>query len=162
MSALEGIYREKSKPRKVARERVWIAVRARRSERERRDQDLKLGDFGEIELADLHGGGDHVKRLFPAKTERHTHGFNVRKQMNQAFVEPEVADTLANSPIFDQERAVASHAGYDLLVRIDFADVPQPRDQHAAFGRGDHLSYGLRIFLRGENDVHGHLAYFVG
>ena len=65
--------------------------------------------------------------------------------MDQTLVEAEIAQAVLNFPVFHQEGAVAGHAGDDLLVGINFADVPQPRDQHAALGRGDHLIESLRI-----------------
>ena len=41
--------------------------------------------------------------------------------------------------VFDQEAAVARHAGENFFVGIDFADVPEAREQDAAIGGGDHL-----------------------
>jgi len=48
---------------------------------------LELSHFGEIKVTNFHCRHDHVKRLFSAGTKRHTHGFNIREHMNQAFVE---------------------------------------------------------------------------
>ena len=36
---------------------------------------------------------------------------------------------------FDEEGAISSHAGEDLLVGVHLADVPQAREQNAAIGR---------------------------
>src|ERR1700722_2118682 len=122
---------------------------------------LEFGYFSEIEITNLHGGHHHVKRLFSAGTPRNAHGFDIRKHLDETLVETKIADSLLNFSILHQEGSVASHAGDNLLVGIDFADVPQSCNQHAAFGGSDHLFQSLRIFRSCKNNVDRHLAHFV-
>ena len=62
--------------------------------------------------------------------------------------------------IFDQKAAVAGHAGQDFFVGIDFADIPQARDQDAAIGGGDHFVHGS--VAAAENQIDGRFAIFIG
>src|SRR5271154_4963569 len=100
---------------------------------------LKLRDFGEIKFPHFHRWYHHIERLLAAGAHRSSHGFHMGEHMNQALVETEVAHALADFAVFYKERAVARHAGQNLFVRIDLADIPQPGDQNAALGRGNHL-----------------------
>src|ERR1022692_851539 len=125
-------------------------------------QPLELGYFREVKITDLHGWHDHVKRLLAAGTKRYAHGLDAREHVDEALAETEVAHTLPHAAVFHQESAVTGHAREHFFVGIDFADVPQPRDQHAAFGGGDHLRQSLRILRGRKNDVERHLAHFVG
>ena len=63
-------------------------------------------------------------------------------------------------PFSTRNAAVAGHAGENFFVGIDFADVPEARDQDAALGGGDHFLD--RCFAAVENHIHGRFAIFVG
>src|SRR5512146_1514509 len=112
---------------------------------------LELRHFREIEIPDLHGGNNHVERLFSAGALRHAHGFHVGEHVNETFVKAKVANAAAQLAIFYQERSVARHSGELLLEGLDFADVPQARHQHAALGGCDHLVDRLRIAAGSED-----------
>ena len=66
-----------------------------------------------------------------------------------------------NFSVLTREGAVTGHAGENFFVRIYFADVPQTRHQHSAFGFRSHLLNCLGIVWRSEDDVDGHLPHFV-
>ena len=78
------------------------------------------------------------------------------------MIEAKIADTTNYFAVFDQERSIAGHAGKDFLVRINFADVPEPRDQNSALGGSDHLLDRLWISWSFKDDVHRRFAHFVG
>src|SRR6516162_8997043 len=61
---------------------------------------------------------------------------------------------------FHEEQAIPSHAGHDLFVGVDLADVPETGDQEPAFGGGDHLLE--RGFPSGDDEIHGRFTVFVG
>src|SRR5262249_34930335 len=107
--------------------------------------ELKARDFGEVKAANLHRRDHHIEGLFAAGADGGAHGLNVVQRVDQALVEAEIADAVFDSPVFHQERAVARHAGENFLVRINLADVPQPRDEDAVIGGGHHLLHGLLI-----------------
>src|SRR2546422_5957427 len=81
---------------------------------------------------------------------------SLAEHLDDALVEAEIPDAVADLAVLDPERAVARHAGEDFLVGIDLADVPQPRDQETPLGRADHLLG--RAFAAVEDDVHGRFA----
>ena len=84
---------------------------------------------------------------------------DVREHLDHALVEAEIADSAGDAAIFDQECAVARHSGEDFFVRIDFADIPQARNQHAALGRGDH--FVDRLVSPAPHQIHRRFAVFV-
>ena len=122
----------------------------------------KLGRFREVKIANFHSWDDHIEGLFARGTDGDAHGFHVRKHVEQAFVEAEVADTALNLSVFDQERAVASHARHHFVVGLDFANVPEAGDEDAALGAGNHLIDSLGTCWSGENNVAGHFSHFIG
>ena len=61
-----------------------------------------------------------------------------------------------DASVFDQEAAVARHAGENFFVGIDFADVPEAREQDAAIGGGDHFIQ--RRIAAGEDQIEGRFA----
>jgi hypothetical protein len=65
--------------------------------------------------------------------------FHIVQQFDNALIEAKIAQAPATPAVFDQERAVARHAGHDFLVGIHFADVPETGDQNAAIGGRDHF-----------------------
>src|SRR5215469_926519 len=81
--------------------------------------------------------------------------------MDKAFVEAEIAYPGAHPSVLDEECAVTGHAGKNLLIGIDFANVPETRHQHASIGGRDHLLHSLRILRRTEDDIAGHLTHFI-
>src|SRR5579872_176921 len=56
--------------------------------------------------------------------------------------QPATPAPRGDAAAFDQECAVARHAGENFLIRIYFADVPQPRDEQTALGRANHFFGG--------------------
>src|ERR1700722_1388590 len=77
---------------------------------------LELGDFGEAEVADLHGGDDHVERFFARSAHWHAHLLDVRKHLQDALIEAKVADAGDDAAVLDQKAAVAGHSGEHLFV----------------------------------------------
>jgi len=94
----------------------------------------ELRHFCEVKVSNLHGRHDHVEGFLAAGAHEFAHSFHVRQHVNQAFVEAEVAYARLDFSILDQKSAVARHAGENLLVGIDLADVPQSRHQHTPVG----------------------------
>ena len=66
----------------------------------------------------------------------------------------------ATRPSSTKKRSVARHAGEHFFVGIDFADVPEARDQDAALGRAHHFVH--RRFAAAENQIHGRFAHIIG
>src|SRR5262249_19369880 len=62
--------------------------------------------------------------------------------------------------LFDTEKAVAGHAGHHLFVWIDFADIPEPRNQQAVIGGSDH--FFQRGLTTGKHQIHRSFSVFVG
>ncbi len=59
--------------------------------------------------------------------------------MDETLVEAEIAYSVLQSATLDIESAVSRHSGEDLLVRVNFADVPQACDQDSPLSALDHL-----------------------
>ena len=101
---------------------------------------LELRDFREVEIAHLHRRHDHLERFFPGRPHRRPqqsrHCCSISRDR---LIETEILNRRRHPSLFDQEQPVARHPRHDLFVRIDFADVPQPRDQQSAIGRSDHF-----------------------
>src|SRR5712692_2912007 len=87
---------------------------------------LELRYFGEVELSHLHGWDYHIKRFLAARAHWSSHLLHVRKHVNQALVEAEIAHAVANLAVFYVKGTVASHSREDFFVGINFTDVPQP------------------------------------
>src|SRR5205085_12512373 len=122
---------------------------------------LEFRHLSEIEIRDLHRRNHHVERLFSARSYRRSHRFHMRKHMQQTFVEPKIADAVLDLAVLYIKRSVSSHARKNFLVRIDFADIPQPSNQHPTFRRSNHLIHRFRIGGRAENDIHRRLSHLV-
>src|SRR5215813_7412863 len=118
---------------------------------------LELGHLSEIKSLNFHRRHHHIEGFFSAGADGVAHGFHVAEKLDQALVEAKVAYALLHLAVLHQECAVARHAGEDLLVRIDLADVPQPCDQNALLGSCDHLLDSLLAAGGNENDVGGSL-----
>src|SRR5260370_2975518 len=123
---------------------------------------LELSHFREVEAVHLHRGNHHIKRFFAAGANRLSHAFYIVRKFNHALVEAEIAYALLHFSILDHECPVASHAGENLFVRIDFADVPQPRGPNAALRAGNHLLDGLFAAAGNEYDVGRRFPHLVG
>src|SRR5690242_5004013 len=93
---------------------------------------LKTCDFSEVEVAHLHGRRDHVKRFFAACPRSFAHGIHFAQHFDQALVETKVAHAALDFSVFDQECAVPRHAGENLFIGVDLADVPQSRHKNPA------------------------------
>src|SRR5438309_1324296 len=113
-----------------------------------------------MEAANFHGWNDHFKSFFAGGADGGTEQLNVLEHCDERLIEAEVAHGASNLPILNEKQAVAGHAGHDFFIGIDFADVPETRNEQAAFGGGDHLFYG-RISAA-EDEIHGRFAVFVG
>src|SRR5205823_8352446 len=50
----------------------------------------------------------------------------------------------------------------NFFVRINFADIPQPRNENAALGAGNHLLSGLLSAGRDKHQVGRRFAYLIG
>src|SRR5208282_3066027 len=122
---------------------------------------LEFCHFCKVKVPDLHRRHYHVERFLAAGAYRSSHSFDVGEHLNQALVETEITDSVADLSVLHVEGAVAGHAGENLLVRIDFTDVPKSRHQHAAFGRGNHLVNGYWLGRCAEHDVHRGFAHFI-
>jgi hypothetical protein len=69
------------------------------------------------------------------------------------FVEAEVLDRVLDLAVLDVERAVARQAGEQHGLRIDQADVPGARDEHALLGAPDQIH--RRLVAAGHDEVAG-------
>src|SRR5215472_11457321 len=127
-----------------------------------RTYELKLSYLGKIKTGNLHRGNHHIESFFAAGANRCSHSFNVIQSVDQALVEAEITDSVLHFSFFHQKRAVAGHAGENLLIRIDLADVPQARDQDAALASRDHLLHCLFSAAGDENDIRRRFAHLVG
>jgi len=99
------------------------------------------------------------KALLTRGANRSRERFHVGEQFNQALVETEIPYSSYDMSAVDENSSVTSHAGHDLLIGVDFADVPQSCYQEAARRRSDHL-IECRI-AAGNHDVHGRFTDFV-
>src|SRR4051812_46471374 len=61
------------------------------------------------------------------------------EQEERRVVEPEILDRSRDLAVLDEERSIAGKAGVKDRAWIDFAQVPEPRDQNSPRGRLDHL-----------------------
>jgi hypothetical protein len=52
---------------------------------------LKLGDFGEVKVADFHGWHDHLKSLFPGRAHGWAHHLDIAQHLQNRLIEPEIA-----------------------------------------------------------------------
>src|SRR6266849_3374924 len=118
-------------------------------------------DFGKVEPVHLHCRHHHVKGFLPAGADGRAHLLNIREHLNQALIKAEIPDSTCDFSVFHQKGAIASHPSQDFFVWIDFADVPESRDQNPALRRGDHLVHSIRVTRRLEDNVHGRFAHFV-
>src|SRR5260370_7206787 len=104
---------------------------------------LELGDFGKVEIEDFHGGEDHLEGLFAGGADGGTEQFDIIEHLDERLIETEVADGACNLTIFNKKEAVAGHAGHDLFVGVDFADVPEAGGEEAPLlGAAPFLSSG--------------------
>src|SRR5678816_1593456 len=55
------------------------------------------------------------------------------------LVEPEILERLGDLSVLDEERSVTREPGIENRARIDLAEVPQPRHEHSALRRANHL-----------------------
>src|SRR6185437_4243436 len=101
----------------------------------------------EIEVVHLHRRHNHVERLLATGPHRGPQSCNILQHIYEALVEAEIPHSAHQLPVLDEEGTIAGHAGKDLLVRIDLADIPQTCDENPAFGRGYHLVNSLRVFV---------------
>src|SRR6266478_4423871 len=121
---------------------------------------LELCDFGEVEIVDFHGGDDHLEGFFTRGADGGAQQFHVIEHFDEGLIEAEVADGASNLPLLNKKEAIAGHAGHDLFVGVDFADVPKASDEQAAVGGGDHFFNGG--IGAGEDEIHGSFAVFIG
>src|ERR1700757_1408749 len=106
---------------------------------------LELRHLGEVEVPNFHRRDNHVEGFFPTGAHRSSHSFDVRQHMDEAFVEAEIAHPGTHLSVLDEECAVTGHAGKNLLVGIDFTNVPETAHQDASIGRSKHLLKSLRL-----------------
>src|SRR5262249_31862020 len=100
---------------------------------------LEPRDFGEVEVADSHGRDDHVEGLLSGGALDGGKLLHVAEHFDQVFVEAEITQTGSDGAIFDEECTVAGHAGEDLGVGIDLADIPEAGDEDTARRGSDHF-----------------------
>src|SRR5688572_21193236 len=99
-----------------------------------------VGEAGEVEVTHLQRRHDYGATGLGA---REAHGtadrLEVVEHEQRRIVEAEILHSLADLAVLDEERAVAREAGVENRARIHFTQVPQPRDEDAAFRRLDHV-----------------------
>src|ERR1700675_4670132 len=100
---------------------------------------LKLCNFRTVKAANLHRRDDHFEGFFAGGADGGAELLDVAKQLENGLIEAEIADSAGDFAVFYEEKAVAGHAGHDLFVGIDFADVPEAGYKQAAVGGGDHF-----------------------
>ena len=113
-----------------------------------------------MEVADFHGGDDHLKGFFAGRADGRAKEFDVVEHFNERLVEAEVANGGSNLTVFNEKEAVAGHPGHYLFIGVDFANVPKAGDEEAAIGGGHHLVEGG--VATAEDEVHGGFAVLVG
>src|SRR5690242_21327220 len=84
-----------------------------------------------MEAGDFHCRNDHLEGFFTGCANRGSHLLNVAQHLENGLVETEVSYGPRNFAAFHKEQAVACHARQDLLVRIDFTNVPEARNEKA-------------------------------
>src|SRR5579872_811582 len=73
----------------------------------------EAGYLGEVEVPHLHRGHNHVESLFTGRAQGRRKRLHLVQQFDDSLVEAEVSKPVAQSPVFDPERAIACHAGHD-------------------------------------------------
>ena len=73
---------------------------------------------------------------------RRRHRLDVVQRDNRALVPSHVLDRARDFALLDQEQAVASQSGDEDRLRIERADVPEARHEHAALGARDQVGHG--------------------
>ncbi len=121
---------------------------------------LELGDFRKMKITNFHGGDDHLEGLFAGGADGGAKQFDVIEHFDERLIEAEVTHGTGNPPILNEKEAVAGHAGHDLFVGVDFADIPEAGDEQAALSGGDH--FFNRGIAAAEDEVHGRFAVFIG
>src|SRR5215472_11227983 len=80
------------------------------------------------------------------------------------MIEAKVSYSVPEFAVLNQESAVARHAGEDLFVWIDFANIPEPCYEYTFFCGTYHLIDSFFIFGSRtlKDDVHGRITNLVG
>ena len=113
-----------------------------------------------MKIADLHRGDYHFEGFFACGADGGAEELDIAEHFEDGLIEAEIADCGRDFAVFDQEKAVAGHAGHDFFVGVDFADVPEAGDEEATVGGGDH--FFERRIAAGKDKIHGGFAVFVG
>nr|GEU28510.1 hypothetical protein [Tanacetum cinerariifolium] len=119
----------------------------------------------EIEVAHAHGRHQQLVVRFVARQNlRPAQFIDVVQHRHRAFVKAEVLDRVLDLAVLDIKRAVAREARERYRLRIDHADIPGARDQHALLGVRNQLLG--RFAGAGHDDVarcaHRALALLLG
>src|SRR5471032_1694252 len=94
----------------------------------------------EVEVAHAHRRDQLLVLRFVAGQNLGPSQFiDIVQHRHRAFVEAEVLDRVLDLAVLDVEGTVARQAGQQHRLRIDHADIPGTRDQHALLGIGDQL-----------------------
>jgi hypothetical protein len=72
-------------------------------------RELVLGDFGEVEVGDAHGGYDHLEGLLAGGAHCRAQQLHLIEHFLQALVEAQVADGVLHLAAFDQVDPIARH-----------------------------------------------------
>src|SRR5437868_14910795 len=102
---------------------------------------LETGAAGEGEFLDA-GCGDHGASYEAFLEPEGAAEFGVLPGFEDVLVEAQVLDGPGDLAIFDQEGAVAGHAGEDGQQRVDHAQVVEARDPYAALDALGQLFFG--------------------
>src|SRR4029077_9450581 len=103
---------------------------------------------------------NHLERFFAGGADGWAEHLDVGKHFENILIEAEISDSARDFSIFDEERSVASHAGENFFVGIDFTDVPESGDENSALGGTNHVVE--RFVAPAENEIHGGFAVFIG
>src|SRR5271169_3067372 len=66
---------------------------------------LGLGDFGEVEIVDFHGGDDHFEGFFAGGADDGAEQLGIIEHFDEGLVEAEVADGATDPSILNEEEA---------------------------------------------------------
>src|SRR5437867_13290234 len=100
---------------------------------------LKLGDFGEAKIADLHCRHDHLERFFARRAYCWTQKLNVAQHFEDALVEAEIAHRSSDAAFLHEEATIARHPCTYFFVGVYFSDVLKPCRKQSAFVGANHL-----------------------
>src|SRR5438445_11423296 len=110
----------------------------------------RVGIRGQREIDGNQGGRDHHAAFEAADAHGLAELLRILEQPHRAFEEAEVHHRSSDLAVLDEEEPVAREPGMLQGLLIHEADVPEVRDEQAAFHAGDELLQGLVAALENQ------------